>query len=339
MSAGGCVFCCNAKWVCLGKWGSQPLSFFRWRGKYTCQRNEPRLWINELTEGRQYLFSSHSLYATPGCQNHCKISNNITRLFAFKSLFLTLCKPLSRAEVSSFSRELRSAVCSQSCPVLLPLRHWVLFTSPEPIYESPVLVGFVWSWVCGFLRSSSQNYITNEFTVGSKREHVLRSNVFTIQRCSRKAVFPKWLFSGIFTTVYIRILLPWTGSEEFSYRLGNCVDMEMEFQVCSSSSSLTPSPELCPGLCKTPAFEQILISCWNSVNLVLNGGWKEWHSSNGSQKWQAKAMSNVPSTVSKIAKQEQQRRCEKIISAPILDVAGDCYSPYRKLPQLQGFPN
>lgn len=67
----------------------------------------PKRWtwaVNKWThKGRKYLFSSYSHYATPGCQSHCKISNNLTRLFAFKSLFLTLCKSLGRAEVFFFS--------------------------------------------------------------------------------------------------------------------------------------------------------------------------------------------------------------------------------------------
>lgn len=129
----------------FGRRGQPAFFFLRWREKYTCQRNEPGLWINELAEGRKYLFSFFSFHATPGFQSHCKISNNLTRLFAFKSLFLTLCKSLSRAEVAFSSQDLVAR--SQSYPVPLPLLHWVVLAPRETIYETPAPTGFVWSWV------------------------------------------------------------------------------------------------------------------------------------------------------------------------------------------------
>lgn len=144
------------------------------------------------------MFSSYSHYATPGCQSHCKISNNLTRLFAFKSLFLTLCKSLSRAEVFFFSLS-RAALSG----LLSPTPFSSLCSTGLQQHQMKAQLSQVLSgagskmMVCRFLRLPSQNHITNEF--GSKREHMLWSNVTTSQSCSLKAMFPKGLSSGIFT--------------------------------------------------------------------------------------------------------------------------------------------
>lgn len=297
------MFCYNAKGVCLGKGGCWTslgflfvLGFFRWRGKYTCQRNEPRLWINELKEGRKHLFSSYSLYATPGCQSHCKISDNLARLFAFKSHFLTF------TYISSWSWShlfLSGAALSGFLSVLLCSHH----SAPLGYISSTwnylrkrfcLKLGQRW-WCTDF--SDLHNNITLQVNscLCLKENTCLGPMLTQFRGALSNAVFPKWLFGGIFTTVYLRILLP--ASEECSQQLGtmsiiflsqkfvfspsvNFRQLDMEQQVCSSVSSLAPNPELCPGPCETPTFEQILNFMLKFCKLGFE--WKEQHNSNRS---------------------------------------------------------
>lgn len=218
----------------------------------------PKKWtwaVNKWTRrGRKYLFSSYSHYATPGCQSHCKISNNLTQLFAFKSLFLTLCKSFSRAEVFFFP--LHSVVCSvpPCSPLSAPLGYssttWNLSS-----HRFCLELGQRW-WFADFWDFHPK--ITLEMTLSLKENTCLGPMLAQV-----RAALLRLCFQRDYPVVFLlfkdsaaldcsrRVLLP----------LGNCGDnfsiQKFSFPLLWVSdiwkrglrfAALAPKPRFCPSL-------------------------------------------------------------------------------------------